>query len=539
MTVAGVVRFVVVGTSWGGLLALRDAASAALPATFRLPLVVVQHRHKESDHLLRALLQDHTRAERVRGRGQDAARGGQRLRRARRLSPAVEPGHFALTHGGAGALQPAVDRRDLRVGGRRATGERTVGVVLTGANADGARGLRRIADRGGLALVQDPGTAESPTMPAAAIEACRARDVADRSWRSARSIAIAVDAARRSRRRGGADAGEAPAAPVGATRRRHPPRRRPPREPARARGDPRAARPDPRARALRRRGAAHAARARLRGHPARRADAGDQRLRDGAADQVARTHASYIPIIFLTAISKDEEYVFEGYSVGAVDYIVQAVPAGRSSARRSAVFVELLPASSGNSREQEQLLRESERRELELRAHARAAPNPRRASREIVGTAMDAIVVFDADGNASRCSTRAAERMFGTHGERRGRTIVAALPESVPEDVLTQSARPWPRRARADERRRRHILSFSRRRRAGHGEAFPIEASVIVPRRARQARRTRSSCATSPTHVAREDALKRAGGVARANRRGAQAAQRRAAPTGRRSSSAR
>jgi chemotaxis response regulator CheB len=41
--------------------------------------------------------------------------------------------------------------------------------VLTGANSDGSRGLRRIFDRGGLALVQDPATAESPTMPSAAV----------------------------------------------------------------------------------------------------------------------------------------------------------------------------------------------------------------------------------------------------------------------------------------------------------------------------------------------------------------------------------
>jgi len=33
----------------------------------------------------------------------------------------------------------------------------------------------------------------------------------------------------------------------------------------------------------------------------------------------SRERTKYIPIIFLTAISKDEEYVFEGYSVGAVD----------------------------------------------------------------------------------------------------------------------------------------------------------------------------------------------------------------------------
>src|SRR3954467_4127887 len=35
----------------------------------------------------------------------------------------------------------------------------------------------------------------------------------------------------------------------------------------------------------------------------------------------ARERSKYIPIIFLTAISKDEAYVFEGYSVGAVDYL--------------------------------------------------------------------------------------------------------------------------------------------------------------------------------------------------------------------------
>ena len=45
---------------------------------------------------------------------------------------------------------------------------RTVGIVLTGANADGSDGLRRISDRGGLALVQDPSTAESRPMPEAA-----------------------------------------------------------------------------------------------------------------------------------------------------------------------------------------------------------------------------------------------------------------------------------------------------------------------------------------------------------------------------------
>jgi len=45
-----------------------------------------------------------------------------------------------------------------------------VGVVLTGANGDGAAGLARVREMGGLTVVQAPETAEAPAMPLAAIE---------------------------------------------------------------------------------------------------------------------------------------------------------------------------------------------------------------------------------------------------------------------------------------------------------------------------------------------------------------------------------
>ncbi|GAB3249722.1 chemotaxis protein CheB [Larkinella harenae] len=48
--------------------------------------------------------------------------------------------------------------------------ERTVAVLLSGANQDGTAGLKAILDAGGLALVQDPATAEYPAMPQTAIE---------------------------------------------------------------------------------------------------------------------------------------------------------------------------------------------------------------------------------------------------------------------------------------------------------------------------------------------------------------------------------
>ncbi|HET9797590.1 MAG TPA: chemotaxis protein CheB, partial [Gemmatimonadaceae bacterium] len=79
----------------------------------------------------------------------------------------VEPGYFSLsTEAPVRYSRPSIDVTFSSAADAYA--HRAVGVILTGANADGALGLRRISDRGGLALVQDPETAESGTMPAAA-----------------------------------------------------------------------------------------------------------------------------------------------------------------------------------------------------------------------------------------------------------------------------------------------------------------------------------------------------------------------------------
>jgi two-component system chemotaxis response regulator CheB len=51
--------------------------------------------------------------------------------------------------------------------------DRLLGVVLTGANEDGAQGLRQVVESGGMAAVEDPETAEHPFMPEAALKAAR------------------------------------------------------------------------------------------------------------------------------------------------------------------------------------------------------------------------------------------------------------------------------------------------------------------------------------------------------------------------------
>jgi two-component system chemotaxis response regulator CheB len=56
-------------------------------------------------------------------------------------------------------------------------GEKLMGVILTGANDDGARGLGAVARAGGMTVVQDPREAVADALPAAAIRAGHARHV--------------------------------------------------------------------------------------------------------------------------------------------------------------------------------------------------------------------------------------------------------------------------------------------------------------------------------------------------------------------------
>ncbi len=66
--------------------------------------------------------------------------------------------------------RPAIDL--LLSSAAEAYGAALIGMVLTGASSDGARGLRAVEDAGGTALVQRPDTAYAAVMPQAALDAC-------------------------------------------------------------------------------------------------------------------------------------------------------------------------------------------------------------------------------------------------------------------------------------------------------------------------------------------------------------------------------
>ena len=160
---------VVVGTSWGGLAALRTLV-AGLPDSFQMAVTLVQHRHKDSDHLLRTLLQERSTLRVFEVEDKMPLEHGHIYVAPPNYHTLIEPGYFSLsTEAPVRFSRPSIDVTFASAADSYT--HRTVGIVLTGANDDGSEGLRRISDRGGLAIVQDPESAESRPMPEAARKA--------------------------------------------------------------------------------------------------------------------------------------------------------------------------------------------------------------------------------------------------------------------------------------------------------------------------------------------------------------------------------
>ncbi|HET7461024.1 MAG TPA: chemotaxis protein CheB [Longimicrobium sp.] len=161
-------RLIVVGVSAGGLFALRELVSA-LPRGFDIPIVVVQHRSKESEALC-DLLQECTHLRVGEANDKEPILAGGVYVAPPDYHLLVEPGYFSLsTDEPVRYSRPSIDV--MFASAADAYGADVIGVVLTGANADGSRGLQKIVRRGGYAIVQDPADAEVKVMPHSALKA--------------------------------------------------------------------------------------------------------------------------------------------------------------------------------------------------------------------------------------------------------------------------------------------------------------------------------------------------------------------------------
>ncbi|AYQ26730.1 MULTISPECIES: chemotaxis protein CheB [unclassified Polaromonas] len=159
---------VVIGASAGGVDALLQLLTG-LPDRYRLPIVAVLHLPDTRDSLLadifrqRLAMQVHEAADKesvtpgtlyFAGAGYHLS-----IEKDRSFSLSCEaPVHYS---------RPSIDL--LMESAADAYGARLAGILLTGANFDGAAGLARISERGGLTVVQDPAEAQVATMPEAAI----------------------------------------------------------------------------------------------------------------------------------------------------------------------------------------------------------------------------------------------------------------------------------------------------------------------------------------------------------------------------------
>ncbi|WP_141591365.1 MULTISPECIES: chemotaxis protein CheB [unclassified Myxococcus] len=164
----GRIDAVVVGASAGGVDALVTVLPS-LPRAFRPSVLVVIHQPRERRSMLVDIF---------------SARCALPVREAQDKE-SVQPGtiyfappdyHLLVDEGPSLALsaddpvlfsRPSIDV--LFESAADVYGHRLAGLILTGANSDGARGLAAVRDAGGVTLVQRPDTAHVATMPAAAL----------------------------------------------------------------------------------------------------------------------------------------------------------------------------------------------------------------------------------------------------------------------------------------------------------------------------------------------------------------------------------
>ena len=166
---------VAIGTSWGGLSAMMKLLGA-LPEGFPIPIVVVQHRSKDSDRLLVQILQDSTPLNVSEVEDKDALIAGMVHVAPANYHILIEAGYLSLTtEEPVRFSRPSIDVMFSSAADTYRS--ETIGIILTGANEDGSSGLAHIVKRGGRALIQDPKTAEIPIMPIAATLAAPAAEV--------------------------------------------------------------------------------------------------------------------------------------------------------------------------------------------------------------------------------------------------------------------------------------------------------------------------------------------------------------------------
>lgn len=170
------IEAIVIGGSAGGLSAL-STILRGLPADFRLPIAAVLHVPPTRRAMLAEVLATHCSLAIREAEDKEPVAAATVYMAAPNYHLMIEKTRtFSLSVDDAvNFSRPAIDV--LFESAAHAYGAAVAGVILTGASADGALGLLRIVESGGVALVQDPDTAAARAMPEAALRSVPAARV--------------------------------------------------------------------------------------------------------------------------------------------------------------------------------------------------------------------------------------------------------------------------------------------------------------------------------------------------------------------------
>lgn len=162
-------RLVLIGGSAGGFVALIRVLTA-IPASFRLPILVVQHLHPDDNGSFARHLANGTQLPVIEVSDKEPILPGYIYTAPANYHTLIEQDRtLALSlEGKVHWSRPSIDV--LFESAAQTFGADLIAVILSGANEDGAVGMQAIKLAGGLTIAQNPATAEYPAMPQAAID---------------------------------------------------------------------------------------------------------------------------------------------------------------------------------------------------------------------------------------------------------------------------------------------------------------------------------------------------------------------------------
>ncbi|MFC3443405.1 chemotaxis protein CheB [Sphingobium rhizovicinum] len=165
------IEAVAIGASAGAVQALLHILPA-LPADTPVPILIVVHVPPDRSNALVTLFQDRCRLRVKEAEDKEAIAHGTVYFAPSDYHLLVEAERtLALSSDEpVNHSRPAIDV--LLETAADAFGPALTAIIMTGANHDGADGVRAVAAAGGVVIVEDPATAQVPTMPTAALAAC-------------------------------------------------------------------------------------------------------------------------------------------------------------------------------------------------------------------------------------------------------------------------------------------------------------------------------------------------------------------------------